>query len=70
MLLLNPNVSWYARLKSYFRQKYPVQTKNLEEFWNSQSGDWHWLTEKTIPNYGILLFTGFQQSTNIIRSTG
>lgn len=49
MLLLNPNVSWYARLKSYFRQKYPVQTKNLEEFWNSQSGDWHWLTEKTIP---------------------
>lgn len=49
MLLLNPNVSWYARLKSYFRQKYPVQTKNLEEFWNSQSGDWHWLIEKTIP---------------------
>ena len=49
MLLLNPNVSWYARLKAYFRQKYPVQTKNLEEFWNSQSGDWHWLTERTIP---------------------
>lgn len=49
MILLNPNVGWYARLKSYFRQKYPVKTKNLEEFWNSQSGDWHWLTEKPIP---------------------
>ena len=49
MILLNPNVSWYARLKSYFRQKYPVKTKNLEEFWNSQSGDWHWLAEKPIP---------------------
>ena len=49
MLLLNPNVGFYARLKSYFRQKYPVQTKNLEEFWNSQSGDWHWLAEKPIP---------------------
>ncbi|MEO1006689.1 MAG: TIGR00341 family protein, partial [Cyanobacteria bacterium J06638_38] len=34
---------------SYFRQKYPVKTKNLEEFWNSQSGDWHWLKEKPIP---------------------
>ncbi|WP_019509340.1 TIGR00341 family protein [Pleurocapsa sp. PCC 7319] len=49
MLILNPNVGWYARLKSYFRQKYPVQAKNLEEFWNSQSGDWHWLAEKPIP---------------------
>lgn len=49
MLLLNPNVSWYARLKSYFRQKYPVKAKNVEEFWNSQSGDWHWLTEKVTP---------------------
>ncbi|MEM7590687.1 MAG: TIGR00341 family protein [Cyanobacteria bacterium P01_A01_bin.83] len=49
MILLNPNVGWYARLKSYFRQKYPVQTKNLEEFWNSESGDWHWLQEKPIP---------------------
>ena len=49
MILLNPNVGWYARLKSYFRQKYPVKTKNLEEFWNSQSGDWHWLAEKPIP---------------------
>jgi len=49
MILLNPNVGWYARLKSYFRQKYPVKTKNLEEFWNSESGDWHWLTEKPIP---------------------
>ncbi len=49
MILLNLNVGWYARLKSYFRQKYPVKTKNLEEFWNSQSGDWHWLTEKPIP---------------------
>jgi len=49
MLLLNPNVSWYARLKSYFRQKYPVKTKNVEELWNSQSGDWQWLTEKTTP---------------------
>lgn len=48
MLLLNPNVSWYGRLKSYFRQKYPVQAKNLEEFWNSQSGDWHWLTDKPL----------------------
>ena len=49
MILLNPNVGWYARLKSYFRQKYPVKTKNLEEFWNSESGDWHWLAEKPIP---------------------
>ena len=49
MLLLNPNVGFYARLKSYFRQKYPVQAKNLEQFWNSQSGDWHWLAEKPIP---------------------
>lgn len=49
MILLNPNVGWYARLKSYLRQKYPVQTKNLEEFWNSESGDWHWLDEKPIP---------------------
>ena len=49
MILLNPQVGWYARLKSYFRQRYPVKTKNLEEFWNSQSGDWHWLTEKPIP---------------------
>ncbi len=49
MIILNPNVGWYARLKSYFRQKYPVKTKNLEGFWNSQSGDWHWLTEKPIP---------------------
>ena len=49
MILLNPNVGWYARLKSYFRQRYPVKTKNLEEFWNSESGDWHWLTEKPIP---------------------
>lgn len=49
MLLLNPNVSWYSRLKSYLRQKYPVQTKNLEEFWNTQSGDWHWLVEKPLP---------------------
>lgn len=49
MLLLNPNVGWYARLKSYFRQKYPVKTKNIEEFWNSQSGDWHWLAEKPLP---------------------
>ena len=49
MILLNPNVGWYGRLKSYFRQKYPVKTKNLEEFWNSESGDWHWLTEKPIP---------------------
>ena len=48
-ILLNPSVGWYARLKSYFRQKYPVRTKNLEEFWNSQSGDWHWLAEKPIP---------------------
>lgn len=48
MLLLNPNVSWYARLKSYFRRKYPVQAKNLEECWNSQSGDWHWLAEKPL----------------------
>ena len=47
MLLLNPSVGWYGRLKSYFRQKYPVKTKNLEDFWNSESGDWHWLTEKT-----------------------
>ena len=49
MILLNPNVGWYGRLKSYFRQKYPVRTKNLEEFWNSESGDWHWLKEKPIP---------------------
>ena len=49
MLLLNPNVGWYARLKSYFRQKYPVKTKNIEEFWNTQSGDWHWLAEKPLP---------------------
>jgi len=49
MLLLNPSVGWYGRLKSYFRQKYPVKTKNLEDFWNSESGDWHWLTEKPIP---------------------
>ena len=49
MLLLNPNVGWYARLKSYFRQKYPVKTKNIEEFWNTQSGDWHWLVEKPLP---------------------
>lgn len=49
MILLNPSVGWYGRLKSYFRQKYPVKTKNLEEFWNSESGDWHWLTEKPIP---------------------
>ncbi len=49
MLLLNPNLGWYARLKSYFRQKYPVQAKNLEQFWNSQSGDWHWLADKPLP---------------------
>ena len=49
MIILNPHVGWYARLKSYFRQKYPVKTKNIEEFWNTQSGDWHWLTEKPIP---------------------
>ena len=49
MLLLNPNVGWYARLKSYFRQKYPVQTKNIEKSWNSQSGDWHWLVEQPLP---------------------
>lgn len=49
MLILNPHVGWYARLKSYFRQKYPVKTKNVEEFWNSQSGDWHWLAEKPLP---------------------
>lgn len=49
MLLLNPHVGWYARLKSFFRQKYPVQTKNVEEFWNVQSGDWHWLAEKPLP---------------------
>lgn len=49
MILLNPNLGWYARLKSYCRQNYPVKTKNLEEFWNSQSGDWHWLAEKPIP---------------------
>ena len=49
MILLNPTVGWYGRLKSYFRQKYPVKTKNLEKFWNSESGDWHWLTEKPIP---------------------
>ena len=49
MLLLNPNVGWYARLKSYFRQKYPVQTKNIEKSWNTQSGDWHWLAEKPLP---------------------
>ena len=49
MLLLNPNVGWYARLKSYFRQKYPVQAKKIENSWNSQSGDWHWLAEKPLP---------------------
>ncbi len=49
MLLLTQNLSLYARLKSYFRQKYPVQTKKLEEFWNSHSGDWHWLQEKPLP---------------------
>lgn len=49
MLLLNPNVGWYARLKSYFRQKYPVKAKNIEEFWNSQSGDWQWLADKPLP---------------------
>ncbi|MEM8829708.1 MAG: TIGR00341 family protein [Cyanobacteria bacterium P01_G01_bin.19] len=49
MLILNPHVGWYARLKSYFRQKYPVKTKNVEEFWNSQSGDWHWLAEQPLP---------------------
>ena len=49
MLLLNPNLSWYARLKSYFRQKYPVQTKNIENSWNTQSGDWHWLADKPLP---------------------
>ncbi|MEO1466773.1 MAG: TIGR00341 family protein [Cyanobacteria bacterium J06629_2] len=49
MILLNPSVGWYARLKSYFRQKYPVKTKNLEDFWNRESGDWHWLAEKPIP---------------------
>ena len=31
MILLNPHVGWYARLKSYFQQKYPVKTKNLEQ---------------------------------------
>ena len=49
MLLLTQNLSLYARLKSYLRQKYPVQTKRLEEFWNAQSGDWHWLQEKPLP---------------------
>ena len=49
MLLLNPNVGWYARLKSYFRQKYPVQAKNIEKSWNTQSGDWHWLVDKPLP---------------------
>ena len=49
MLLLNPNLGWYARLKAYFRQRYPVQTKKIEDSWNSQSGDWHWLAEKPLP---------------------
>lgn len=49
MLLLTQNLGYYARLKSYLRQKFPVQAKKLEEFWNSHSGDWHWLTEKPIP---------------------
>ena len=49
MLILAPNLSYYDRLKAYFRKKYPVQTKQLEEFWNSQSGDWHWLAEKPLP---------------------
>ena len=49
MLLLNPNVGWYARLKSYFRQKYPVQAKKIEKSWNTQSGDWHWLAEQPLP---------------------
>ncbi len=49
MLLLNQNFGYYARLKSYLRQKFPVQAKNIEEFWNAHSGDWHWLAEKPIP---------------------
>ncbi|MCC0178654.1 TIGR00341 family protein [Waterburya agarophytonicola K14] len=49
MLLLNPNLGWYTRLKLYFRQRYPVQAKKIEESWNSQSGDWHWLAEKPLP---------------------
>ena len=48
MLLLHSNLSFYERIKSYFRKKYPVQTKNIEEFWNSESGDWHWLVEKPV----------------------
>lgn len=43
------NPSYIERLKSYFRQKHPVQAKKIEQFWNTHSGDWHWLAEKPIP---------------------
>ncbi|WP_052055473.1 TIGR00341 family protein [Myxosarcina sp. GI1] len=49
MLLLTHSPSIFERIKSYFRKKLPVQTKKIEEFWNTQSGDWHWLAEKPIP---------------------
>lgn len=48
-MLLTQNLGLYARLKAYWRQKYPVQAKKIEEFWNAQSGDWHWLKEKPLP---------------------
>ncbi len=49
MLILIQNPSIFERIKTFFRNKLPAQTKKLEEFWNTQSGDWHWLAEKPIP---------------------
>ena len=53
MPLLTPEPSYYERLKTHFRNKYPVQAKKIAEFWNTQSGDWHWLAEKPIPIAGL-----------------
>ncbi|MGV2831699.1 TIGR00341 family protein [Myxosarcina sp. GI1(2024)] len=49
MILLIQDPSYLERLKSLVRQKYPVQAKKIEQFWNTHSGDWHWLSEKPIP---------------------
>ena len=46
MLLLSHTLLYWVRIKSFMQQKILVRAR---EYWNSQSGDWHWLTEKPRP---------------------
>jgi uncharacterized hydrophobic protein (TIGR00271 family) len=49
MLLLTQNPNRFRRITYIFIKKYLVYKKNLEQFWNAQSGEWKWLQEKPLP---------------------